>query len=166
MALVEILDVALTELDAEQLRGRNIEFPKVDSRIDSDTMVVIGWVLGRSSPAVTVEVVHDGAVLQSAPIDVQRQDITDAFPRVPGTQQSGFRTNVAIPNSGEFELLVRAVLQDEETVSLGIIRARQRRGDEEQYGENSIQDRSGPLVRERSGRLERFFRRLSGWGGG
>jgi hypothetical protein len=166
IALVEILDVALTELDAEQLRGRNIEFPKVDSSVDSDTMVVIGWVLGRSSPAVTVEVVHDGAVLQSAPIDVQRQDITDAFPRVPGTQQSGFRTNVAIPNSGEFELLVRTVLQDEETVSLGVIRARQRRRDEEHSNKCSVQGQSGLLIQERFGPLEKVFRRVLGRGGG
>ncbi len=166
MTSVEIVDVVNADLDAGQLRGRNIEVPKTGSRIDGDTIFVIGWVLGRSSPAVTVEVIYDGKVLQSAPIDVRRPDIAAAFPDASEAELSGFRTTVAIPNTGESELLVQAVLQDEGTIPLGIIRARQRRGDEEQYGESSIQDRSGPLVRERSGRLERFFRRLSGWGGG
>jgi hypothetical protein len=113
MALVEIVDVALTELDVELLRGRNIEIPKAGNEIDSGTIRVIGWVLGRSSPALTVEVVHDGTVLQNAPIDVQRPDVADAFPDVSGAEQSGFHTTVAVPDTGESELLVQAVLQNE-----------------------------------------------------
>jgi hypothetical protein len=166
VASIEIVDVIKADLDVGKLQGRNIEVPKTGSRIDGDTIFVVGWVLGRSSPATTVEIVHDGTVLQSAPIDVRRPDVAAAFPDASEAERSGFRTTVAVPNGDESELLVRAVLQDEGTIPLGIIRARQRRGDEEQYGESSIQDRSGPLVRERSGRLERFFRRLSGWGGG
>jgi hypothetical protein len=166
MALVEILDVALAELDAEQLRGRNIEVPKAESRIDSDTMLVIGWVLGRSSPAVTVEVVYDGTVVRSADVDVQRPDIVAGFPGASGAEQSGFSTTVVVPNSAEFELHVRAVLQDEKTVLLGVVRARQRLRDEEQNSRSSVQDRSRLLVQERSGPLETFFRRLLGKGGG
>jgi hypothetical protein len=166
MASVEIVDVALGELDNEQLQGRNIEFPKPGRSIDSDTILVIGWVLGCSSPAVTVEIVHDNTVLQSAPIDVQRPDVAAAFSDTSEAEQSGFRTNVAVPNSGDFEVLVRAVLQDEGTVPLGVIRARQCRSDEEQNSGSSVQDRSGPLVQERSKPLERFFRRLLGRGGG
>ena len=166
MALVEILDVALSELDAERLRGRNIEGPKTDGRIDSDTLPIVGWVLGRTSPAVTVEVVQDGAVIQSAPIDLKRPDITAAFSDIPGAEQSGFRTTVTVPNSPEFELLVRAVLQAGGTVSLGVIRARQGQGDEEAKTRSSVQGSSGPKVRERSGSSEGFFRRLFGRGGG
>jgi len=166
MALLEIVDVAVAELDTKQLRGRNIEAPKTHKEIDSDKMLLVGWVLGRSSPALTIEVVHDGTVLQNAPIDVQRPDVDAAFPEASAAKQSGFCTTVAIPNTGESELLVQAVLQDEGTVPLGTIRARQRRGDEERNSGSSVQHRSGPLIRERSGPLERFFRRLSGRGGG
>jgi O-antigen biosynthesis protein len=158
MTLVEIVDVVKTELDAEQLQGRNIEAPKTGSRIDGDTLLVVGWALGRSSPALTVEIVHDGTVMRSAPIDVQRPDITAAFPEVPGAEQSGFRTTVAIPDTGESELFVQAVLRDESRVPLGVIRAQQRRSSEERYSESSVQDRSGPLTR--------FFRRVLGRGGG
>jgi hypothetical protein len=158
MALVEIEDVAKTELDAEQLQGRNIEVPKPGSRADSDTIHVVGWVLGRNSPALTVEVVHDGTVIQSAPIDVRRPDVVAAFPEVPGAEQSGFRTNVTIPDTGENELLVQAVLKDESRVPLGIIRARQSRSGEERYGESSVQDQSGPVTR--------FLRRVFGRGDG
>ena len=131
MSLVEIEDVVKTELEAEQLHGRNIEAPKPGSRVDSGTIHVVGWVLWRNSPALTVEVVHDGTVRQSAPIDVQRPDITAAFPEVPGAEQSGFRTTVAMRDKGESELLVQAVLRDESSVVLDVIRAQQRRGSEE-----------------------------------
>ncbi len=158
MTPIEIVDVVKADLDAGQLRGHNIEAPKPGSRIDNDTIFVAGWVLGQGSPAVTVEVVHDGTVLQSAPIDIRRPDIEVGFPGVAGAEESGFRTAVAAANTGESELLVQAVLQDESRVPLGVIRARQHRRDEEQNSESSVQDRPGFL--------ERFFRRLSGRGGG
>jgi hypothetical protein len=166
MAFVEILDVALSDLDTEQLWGRNIEAPKMQSRIEGDTIRVGGWVLGRSSPAVTVEVVHDSKVLQRTPIDAQRLDIVDAFPGVLGAEHSGFRTNVAIPDLREFELLLRTILQNEQTVSLGVVRAHQRREDEETKGARSVQGQSKPPARERTEASGRFFRRLFGRGGG
>jgi hypothetical protein len=166
MTFVEILDVALSDLDTGQLWGRNIEAPKTQSRIGGDTIPVGGWVLGRSSPAITVEVVHAGKVLQRAPIDAQRLDIVDAFPRVPGAEHSGFRTNVAIPDLREFELLLRTILENEETVSLGVVRAHQRREGEESKGERSVQGQSKPPARERTEASGGFFRRLFGQGGG
>jgi hypothetical protein len=158
MALVEILDVAVTELDAQQLRGRNIEAPKADNKIDSETILVIGWVLGRSSPAGTVEVVHDGAVLRSASVNVRRPDVAAAFPNISEAEQSGFSTTAAVPNPGESELLVQAVFQDGSRVPLGVMRVRQHRSHEDQYSESSVQDRSGPVAT--------FFRRVLGRGGG
>ena len=166
MTLVEILDVVLSDLDTERLRGRNIEAPKTGKKVDSDAFYVVGWGLGRSSPAVTVEVVHNGKVLQSAPMDVQRPDIADAFPDASGAEQSGFRTNVPVPDSEEFELLVRAVLQDESTASLGSIQGRQDGIGESTESGSSVQGPSGPKVEERSSASEGFFRRLFGRGGG
>jgi hypothetical protein len=166
MTSIEVRDIALSEVDTERLRGRYIGAPKTQSRIHGDTILVVGWILGRSSPAVTVEVVHDGKVLQSAPIDAQRPDVSDAFPEVPGAEHSGFRTNVPIPDLVEFELLVRAMLENEETVPLGVVRARQRREDEETKGESSVQGGSKPPVQGRPGSSGGFFRRLFGRGGG
>jgi hypothetical protein len=160
MALIEIVDVDKAELDAEQLRGRNIEDPKPGSQVDGRAIYVAGWVLGRNSPALTVEVVHDGTIIQSAPINVRRPDIVAAFPGVSGAEQSGFRTHVAVPNSGEFELLVQAVLRDEARVPLGVVRARRRRSEESRYS----QDENN--ARNKSSFLARFFRRVSGRRGG
>jgi hypothetical protein len=166
MTPIEIEDVAKAQLNGEQLHGRNVEAPKMGSLADGDTIRVVGWVVGRSSRALAVEIVHDGTILQSVPVSVQRSDLVEAFPEVPGAEQSGFRTNVAIPNSPEFELLVQAVLHDESRVPLSTIRARQPRGGEEpyevqyeeQYPESNDPGQPGPLTR--------FFRQLLGRGDG
>ncbi len=166
MTPVEIEDVAKAQLNGEQLHGRNVEAPKMGSLADGDTIRVAGWVVGRSSPALAVEIVHDGTILQSVPVRVHRSDLVEAFPKVPGAKQSGFRTNVSIPNSPKFELLVQAVLHDESRVPLGTIRAQQQRGGEEQYEaafetqhpESSGQGWPGPLTR--------FIRQLLGRGDG
>jgi hypothetical protein len=152
MTLVEIEGVLHTELKAEQLQGRYIEAPKPGSQIDRDAIHIGGWVLGRDSPALSVDFVHDGKVIESTPIEVARPDIVAAFPEASGGEQSGFRTNVPIPDTGEFELLVQAVFEDQSRVPLGVIRARQSRSGEEQQSESSVQEQSKPLTG--------FFRRL------
>jgi hypothetical protein len=159
---IEIVDVAKSRLHPERLHGRNVEAPKVGSQVDSDTIRVVGWVVGRSSPVSVVEIVHDGTILQKVPIDVERPGVAERFPEVPGARQSGFRTKVTIPASSEFDLVVRAILHDESRVQLGTIRAREPDGDEqredhpeEQFVESSGQGKSG---------LTAFFRRLLGRG--
>jgi hypothetical protein len=158
MTLVEIEGVVNTELKDEHFQGRNIEAPKPGSRIDSHAIHVGGWVLGRNSPTLTVEVVHNGTVLQSTELDVPRPDIVAGFPGVSGAEQSGFRTTVAVPDPGDNELIVQAVLQDESRFPLGVIQARRRRSGEEQDGEDSVREGSGPVAR--------FFRRMLGLGDG
>src|SRR3712207_752743 len=133
MAMIEIEEVALSAVDTEQLWGRNIEFPQPGSRTDGYLFDLIGWVLGKSSPVVAVEVVYEGNVVKRTPITIHRPDIEVAFPDVPGAQNSGFRTTVSLTGMGEFELGVRAVLKDQSRVALGTILARRswREGDYE-----------------------------------
>jgi hypothetical protein len=115
------VDVVLSEVGSQQLWGHNIETPQPGSWINTHMIDITGWVLGRSSPAVTLEVVHDGTVLQSGPIDIRSPDITAVFPEVPGAERSGFRTAVSVPVMTKRELGVQAVLQDQGSVSLGIV---------------------------------------------
>jgi hypothetical protein len=111
----------LSEVGSQQLWRRNIETPQSGSWINNHWIGITGWVLGRSSPAVTVEVVHDGTVLQSAPIYIRRPRIAAAFPRVPGAEGSGFRTAVSVPVMTKRELGVRALLQDQSSVLFSVV---------------------------------------------
>jgi hypothetical protein len=82
---------------------------------------IIGWVLGCSSPAVSVEVVHEGTVVRHIPINVRRPDIAAAYPQVPRAVESGFRAAVSVAGETELELLLQAVLEDNSRISLGKI---------------------------------------------
>jgi hypothetical protein len=165
MRSIEIVDVIKTRLDPERLHGHNVEAPKVGSQADSETIRVVGWVVGRSSPVSVVEIVHDGTILQKVPIDVERPGVAERYPEVPGAEQSGYRTKVAMPASPEFDLVVRAVLHDESRVPLGTVRALEQNGEEqrEDLPEEEFVESSG---RGQSGSLTAFFRRLLGRGDG
>ncbi len=125
MALVEIADVSLSDLDSERLWGRYIDRPVRESQTEVYSINISGWVLGRSCPAVAVEVVHEGAVLRRVPINVRRPGVVAEYPEVPEAEQSGFKTTLGLLQTTlEFELLVRVVLQDNSRVPIGTIRGR------------------------------------------
>jgi hypothetical protein len=126
MAVVTAVEVALAEVDSERLLGSNIEAPQPGLRTDGHELDLTGWVLGRDSPAVAVEVVHGGIVVRRAPVQVRRPDVASAFPEAQAAQRSGFRTKVGVAGMGELELGVQAVLRDQSRVPLGTIRARRR----------------------------------------
>jgi hypothetical protein len=152
MAPVEITDVTLSDVDAKQLWRRNIEAPKPKSQQDDYAFTLVGWVIGQSSPAVVVEVMHKETAIQRAPIDVKRPDVVAAFPSVLSAERSGFHTTVTLPETGESELLVRAVLRDESRVPLGVIGVRQRgSGEEGTQGSNraSTSEFTGESLRAR-----------------
>jgi hypothetical protein len=78
MTIVQILDVTLAELDSQRLWGRDVDLPKPGSQTSGHGIEIAGWALGRSSPVVVVEVVHEGGVIQSFPVGVVRPQYADA----------------------------------------------------------------------------------------
>jgi hypothetical protein len=137
MILAELKEVSLSEADG-RLWGWHIDLPKANTQTEASAVDVVGWVLGKSSPAVAVELLHEGGkVMRRVPLNHSRPDIARAFPEVPGAENSGFRTTVsALGATQELELSVRAVLKDQSRVPLGAIRGRRRwaEGEEERAG--------------------------------
>jgi hypothetical protein len=81
MALIEFVAVTLSESDSTRLWGRNLEFPKTASLAEGHTVEIIGWVLGRQSPAVAVEVSAEGRLIQRVPVNIQRSDVAALYPQ-------------------------------------------------------------------------------------
>ena len=75
VALLEIVEVAIAELEAERLWGRSIDLPAAGSRVEARAVDVAGWVLGRGAPAVAVELVHGGAPFRRVPVQAHRPDV-------------------------------------------------------------------------------------------
>src|SRR5688572_18314940 len=123
MNVVKIQDISLFASDSEQLWGCHLDIPKPNSSFEAYEIEIVGWALGRSSPAVAVELISDDAKLRRVHIDIPRPDVAATYAAVPGALNSGFRIVAStLGITPKFELLVQAVLQDESCVPMGAIR--------------------------------------------
>jgi hypothetical protein len=125
---VEIKDVSAIPSDLSALLwGCYIDLPVPQSQTEVYALNVEGWVLGRSSPAVAVELMNEKKVLCRVPVDVQRPDIAAQYPAIPEAESSGFRATVnTLGLTPEFELITIAVLQDGNRIPISVIKARRR----------------------------------------
>jgi hypothetical protein len=125
----EVIDISLSEKTfyAQHLWGCHIDKPQKQEKIDSgnEKMEVMGWVLGKKYRVVAVEIISDGNILQTVPIDKERPGVGKAFPHVKEAKNSGFATTVRVPQQvSESELFLQARLEDESRISVGKIKIR------------------------------------------
>lgn len=126
MALIEILGIHPHDLDRERLWGFHIDLPKRGTRADVYAIQVGGWVVGRESPAVAIELVYENVLVRQDPICMLRPDVVAKYPEVSGSEKCGFW--IATGTLGiapEFELRIDAVLGDKSRATLGVIHGRQ-----------------------------------------
>ena len=117
---LEIQDVAPAE--DEGLRAARIDAPVAGSRLDAGPLKIVGWVVGRKARAVAVEVLNDGNLVGSTPVQIERPGVAEAFAEAPGAKTAGFRLMLEASGVGQSELLVRAVLEDETRAPIATIR--------------------------------------------
>jgi hypothetical protein len=105
-----------------RLWGSRIERPMPGSHSEEYAINVEGWVMGRTSPAIAVELVRKGTVLRRVPLVIPRPDIAAQFPNIPGAERSGFQTTLGLLDlTLKFEVQVQAVLRDDSRVFVGTI---------------------------------------------
>lgn len=124
MALIEFFDISLAALDAHRLWGFYLDYPLGGSIAEAAAVVIRGWVIGRRSPAVAIEILDEGRVIRRVPLDVQRDDVAVVYPDAPGAGRSGFSTTLQMRPAGERELRIQAVLKDHTRVPLAELRLR------------------------------------------
>ncbi len=125
MDLVTVNAVELREPSLDHLYGGHLEAPTAGSGSSSRTVHFEGWLLGKTGNAEAVEILHDGQPVLRLPIVEERPDIAAAFPDVPGAQRSGFTGTLGgLRLRSEFELLLRAVLDNGVKVPIGTLRGR------------------------------------------
>jgi glycosyltransferase involved in cell wall biosynthesis len=126
VALIEFFDVSLAPLDESRLWGFYLDFPKTGSLVEAAAVGIWGWVIGRTSPAVAVEILDEGRVIRRVPIDTVRDDVARVYPAAPKSSVSGFGTTLRMRAGVERDLEVRAVLKDHTRVPLAVLRLRTR----------------------------------------
>ena len=109
---LEILDIAQTP--TERVKG-HLRVQKGEAQ----KLEIMGWVLGRDSPATEVEVMAGDEVAGRASVVMERPDVAERFPEAPEAATAGFRLDLAARGKGESRLEVRAVLKDGSREELG-----------------------------------------------
>lgn len=124
--ILENLDVRLSQLDSKLLWGYAIDFPRVGTQTNPYAIDIRGWVLGKSSPVIEVELIQDNAVIQNISVCQSRPDVAKLYPGEPLAEKCGFSKEVEIgmlPAKSDF--LLNAVLQDNTRLALGVVRLKQ-----------------------------------------
>jgi hypothetical protein len=88
---------------------------------DDSTLQLVGWVLGVNAQVVGVEVLSGSEVVASASPVVERPDIAEAFPDLPGVDTCGFQLAIEPSGRGRSRLELRATLEDGRQAPLGEI---------------------------------------------
>lgn len=134
MALTEVLEIISLELDSNLLLGFSIDLPERERKNESYTISFGGWVVGRNSRAVRIEVLSELAQirmepaweswsLQNIPVMVDRPDLTAIYPHLQSAANCGFWTTIGVIGlPPRFELALEAILEDGTRVPIGSIR--------------------------------------------
>jgi hypothetical protein len=124
-AIVEVLEVSHPASKPEQLWDFAVDQPVAGSRREKFALRVSGWVLGRHARATTVQVFYQGSLLRTLPLDYPRRGLAETHPGYADENARGFKGLVGVIGlSPEFELNLRAVLEDGNSVPFASIRAR------------------------------------------
>lgn len=122
MSRIQIDSVERFPVAADELLGFTLELPGPGEASRSQTLHFDGWVLGKDSRVAAVEVLQDGRPVLRIPVGERREDVGAAFPDTPQAATGGFSGAVgALRLRLRFELLLRGVFEDGETVPLATV---------------------------------------------
>jgi sulfotransferase family protein len=125
MALSEISEVEVHPVEGEDLWGFHLDAPQAGDSHDAYAFDVRGWALGRRNKVTSVELKDGPRLLWRVPTEIARNELADTYPQAQGTEAAGFFTIVNSLNlNPEFEILVRARLEDRSRVDLVTLRGR------------------------------------------
>ncbi|MDY6805890.1 MAG: sulfotransferase [Cyanobacteriota bacterium] len=116
---IKILEVQKLSINSESLLGFAIDSPKGKQKLDTYSISIAGWVIGKTSPALAVEFLCKGKVLQKVPVGKPRPGVQKRYPKVPEAKRSGFAAAVGVvglPLTGS--LRIRVILSDGSTVPI------------------------------------------------
>lgn len=139
--MIEILDVIMFRKTEEHLRGLSIDQPRLGRTGDGYALDIAGWIVGRSSPVVAVEVIigatagaaeelrfqilYRGRSIHRAPLNLQRLDIARRYGLPDAEANCGFALTIGVLGLPPVaDLLLEAVCADGNRVLIGAIRVR------------------------------------------
>ncbi|NES76927.1 MULTISPECIES: class I SAM-dependent methyltransferase [unclassified Okeania] len=121
--LVKISSLKILKPDTNLLHGYYLDRPKQGEIFNQNTIKLAGWVVGKNSPAVAIEIISNGQVIKTVPINQQRSGVAKVYPQIPQAKTSGFATEIELMGlPKESELTLQVILKDKSLVPLGSIK--------------------------------------------
>lgn len=125
MTLSEVTAVELHPGWEEHLLGFHLDAPTAGSANDAYGFDLRGWVLGRGPRVTAIELKDGQRLLRRVPASIPRPALANDYPDAGDTSTAGFFTTVNSLNlDQEFEVLVRARLEDKTRVNMATLRGR------------------------------------------
>ena len=108
----KLLAISLSE-DQASFWGCGIDYPQVGELFKPEKLEIKGWVMGKVSPVVEVQFIHEKQIIRQCSVNQLRTDIAQNFPQVTDAENSGFIATVEINSSSCFtELILFAILEN------------------------------------------------------
>lgn len=124
-AAIEVLEVAYPAERPQQLWDFALDQPTAGSRRQKFALRLNGWVLGKREHPKAVQVFYQGSLLRTLPLDYPRPGLAQSHPGVADEQACGFKGLIGVLGlRPEFELTLKALLEDGSSVPFASIRAR------------------------------------------
>jgi Sulfotransferase family len=113
--------------EPEALSGFSIELPAPGTSDKAYNFEFAGWVLGRNSKAVKIELVSNDGPVRCVPIVYPRLDVARAYPGTPETLPVGFRAPISVVGmTPYFEVRARVVLENGVRADIATIKGKHR----------------------------------------
>jgi len=117
--------VSVPEAEGEQAVDFHLEAPLPGGPLESNELTVAGWVVGRTSPVLSIELRNRGGDTWRAPVSLPRPDIAAALPDVAAAASCGFHTTLDLLDFLQnAPLLIQAVHEDGKVTAMAEVQLR------------------------------------------
>ncbi|MEG3973332.1 class I SAM-dependent methyltransferase [Microcoleus sp. herbarium8] len=122
--LIQIQEVVkIHPNDPDLLWGFNIDTPDNLYKTDKYEVLLSGWILGKKTQVVSIEVISNDSVIQTIPVNYPRPDVAQTYTEASHAGTSGFFAQVGaseLPTA--VELLIQAVFSDQSRLPIGLVK--------------------------------------------
>jgi SAM-dependent methyltransferase len=122
--LIQIQEVVkFPSNDPELLWGLNIDNPNTSYKTDKYEVLLSGWILGKKTQVVSIEVISNDRVIQTIPVNYPRPDVAQTYTEASHADTSGFWAQVGaneLPT--EVELLLQALFSDQSRLPIAVVK--------------------------------------------
>ncbi len=120
--LVKILNIKYLEPLPECLWGCQIIKPVIEEKINTYSIEIAGWILGKNSPVETIILINQGKVIRKVPVNRKSPEARKIYPENLQAKHCGFSTIVGLAGLPlKSEIIVEAILSNKTQVSIATI---------------------------------------------